>query len=137
MAQGHFPAQEPVSSDCCRSRNPSQGLLRRKAVVHDCLLSEGISPAPSSVVGCANVVKPRALLNDRWMAIRIGECSFRVRVNRYELEVHKPPYETDKLLARVLEMPPTCMSCEEQDIARLRLAPHRIASEERKGRWMC
>ncbi len=46
--------------------------------------------------------------------------------------VHEPRYATVKLLANVLEVPPPYMYCEDQDIAELLLALHKIPSKVSK-----
>lgn len=66
------------------------------------------------------------------VAIGLDESSARARISRYELGVHEPPFATVKLLARVLEVPPPYMYCEEQDIADLLLALHKIPNKARK-----
>lgn len=64
--------------------------------------------------------------------IGLDESSARARISRYELGVHEPPFATVKLLAKVLEVPPPYMYCEEQDMAELLLALHKIPSKTRK-----
>ena len=66
------------------------------------------------------------------VAIGLDESSARARISRYELGVHEPPYATVKLLANVLDVPPPYMYCEEQDIADLLLALHKVPSKVRK-----
>jgi transcriptional regulator with XRE-family HTH domain len=66
------------------------------------------------------------------VAIGLDESSARARISRYELGVHEPPFATVKLLAKVLEAPPPYMYCEEQDIADLLLALHKIPSKARR-----
>jgi transcriptional regulator with XRE-family HTH domain len=66
------------------------------------------------------------------VAIGLDESSARARISRYELGVHEPPFATVKLLANVLEVPPPYMYCEEEDIAELLLALHKIPSKLRK-----
>jgi len=66
------------------------------------------------------------------VAIGLDESSARARISRYELGVHEPPFATVKLLARALDVPPPYMYCEEQDIAELLLALHKIPSKLRK-----
>jgi transcriptional regulator with XRE-family HTH domain len=65
-------------------------------------------------------------------AIGLDESSARARISRYELGVHESPFATVKLLADVLDVPPPYMYCEEQDIAELLLALHKIPSKARK-----
>lgn len=66
------------------------------------------------------------------VAIGLDESSARARISRYELGIHEPPHATVKLLARVLDVPPQYMYCEEQDIADLLLALHQTSSKVRK-----
>lgn len=66
------------------------------------------------------------------VAIGLDESSARARISRYELGVHEPPFDTVKLLANVLEVPPPYMYCEDQDIADLLLALHKIPGKARK-----
>ena len=66
------------------------------------------------------------------VAIGLDESSARARISRYELGVHEPPFATVKLLASVLDVPPPYMYCEEQEIADLLLALHKIPSKSRR-----
>jgi transcriptional regulator with XRE-family HTH domain len=66
------------------------------------------------------------------VAIGLDKSSARATISRYELGVHEPPFAAVKLLANVLEVPPPYMYCEEQDIAELLLALHKIPSKLRK-----
>ena len=91
--------------------------------------------APSSIVGRRLRERREALgLAQEKVGVAIGldESSARARISRYELGVHEPPFATVKLLARVLEVPPPYMYCEDQDIAELLLALHKIPRNERK-----
>lgn len=90
---------------------------------------------PSSIVGRRMRERREALgLAQEKVGVAIGldESSARARISRYELGVHEPPFATVKLLANVLEVPPPYMYCEEQDIAELLLALHKIPSKSRK-----
>jgi transcriptional regulator with XRE-family HTH domain len=66
------------------------------------------------------------------VAIGLDESSARARISRYELGVHEPPFATVKLLATFLDVPPPYMYCEEQYIAELLLALHKIPSKARQ-----
>lgn len=66
------------------------------------------------------------------VAIGIDESSSRARISRYELGVHEPPIPTAKLIAGVLGVPLSYLYCEDDDVARLLLALHRIDAVERK-----
>ncbi len=90
---------------------------------------------PSTIVGRRLRERREALgLAQEKVGVAIGldESSARARISRYELGVHEPPFATVKLLADVLEVPPPYMYCEEQDIADLLLALHKIPSKARK-----
>jgi hypothetical protein len=63
--------------------------------------------------------------------ICIGRHS-NISLREYELGVHEPSFPTVKLLANVLEVPPSFMYCEEEDMAALLLALHKIPSKTRK-----
>ncbi len=63
------------------------------------------------------------------VAIGLDESSARARISRYELGVHEPPFATAKLLANVLEVPLPYLYCEEEEIAELLLALHKIPSK--------
>jgi len=65
------------------------------------------------------------------VAIGIDESSSRARISRYELGVHEPPLPTAKLIAEVLNAPLSYLYCEDDDIASLLLALHRLDSERR------
>ena len=79
-----------------------------------------------------DVRRPRSGWKSIGVAIDPDEASARARISRYELGAHKPPFATVKLLANALEVPPPYMYCEEQDIADLLLALHKIPSKARK-----
>jgi transcriptional regulator with XRE-family HTH domain len=66
------------------------------------------------------------------VAIGLDESTARARISRYELGVHEPPFATVKLLAGVLDVPPPYMYCEEQEIAELLLALHKIPNKVRR-----
>jgi len=90
---------------------------------------------PNSIVGRRMRERREALgLAQEKVGVAIGldESSARARISRYELGVHEPPFATAKLLASVLDVPPPYMYCEEEDIADLLLALHKIPSKTRK-----
>ena len=60
------------------------------------------------------------------VAIGIDESSSRARISRYELGVHEPPLPTAKLIAEALGVPLVYLYCEEDSIATLLLALHRL-----------
>ena len=65
------------------------------------------------------------------VAIGIDESSSRARISRYELGVHEPPLPTARLIASALEAPLTYLYCEDDSIAALLLALHRLESRDR------
>lgn len=65
------------------------------------------------------------------VAIGIDESSSRARISRYELGVHEPPLPTARLIADVLGLPLTYLYCEDDKVAELLLALHRLCAEER------
>ncbi len=90
---------------------------------------------PSSVVGS----RIRALREERgWsqeqvgVAIGIDESSSRARISRYELGVHEPPVHTARRIANSLNAPLSFLYCEDDDVAILLLALHRIEPEIRR-----
>lgn len=65
------------------------------------------------------------------VAIGIDESSSRARISRYELGVHEPPLPTARRIAEALGAPLTYLYCEDDNIASLLLALHRLGSKER------
>ena len=65
------------------------------------------------------------------VAIGIDESSSRARISRYELGIHEPPLPTARLIADALEVPLTYLYCEDDKVAELLLALHRLSAEER------
>ena len=68
------------------------------------------------------------------VAIGIDESSSRARISRYELGVHEPPVPTTKLIAQALGVPLAYMYCEDDRVASLLLALHRLGKAERNQR---
>ena len=66
------------------------------------------------------------------VAIGIDESSSRARISRYELGIHEPPLPTARLIAAALEAPLTYLYCEDDSIASLLLALHRLKPTARK-----
>lgn len=68
------------------------------------------------------------------VAIGIDESSSRARISRYELGVHEPPVPTARLIAHALGVPLTYLYCEDDKVAALLLALHKIkpAARDRK-----
>lgn len=65
------------------------------------------------------------------VAVGIDESSSRARISRYELGVHEPPVPTARLIANSLNAPLTYLYCEDDGIAALLLALHRLGAEQR------
>ncbi len=65
------------------------------------------------------------------VAIGIDESSSRARISRYELGIHEPPVPTARLIASVLGAPLTYLYCEDDSIAALLLALHKLEPAER------
>jgi len=65
------------------------------------------------------------------VAIGLDESSSRARISRYELGVHEPPLPTARLIASALKAPLTYLYCEDDSIAALLLALHRLGSRDR------
>jgi transcriptional regulator with XRE-family HTH domain len=66
------------------------------------------------------------------VAIGIDESSSRARISRYELGVHEPQLPTARLIADALEAPLTYLYCEDDSMASLLLALHRLKPSARK-----
>lgn len=66
--------------------------------------------------------------------IGIDESSSRARISRYELGVHEPPIPTARLIAAALDVPLTYLYCEDDKVASLLLALHRLEPGARNRR---
>lgn len=64
------------------------------------------------------------------VAIGIDESSARARISRYELGVHEPPLPTLRLIATALNVPLCYLFCEDNQLAALILALHRLGPEK-------
>jgi transcriptional regulator with XRE-family HTH domain len=60
------------------------------------------------------------------VAIGIDESSSRARISRYELGVHEPPVPTARFIADALGVPLAYMYCEDDKVAALLLALHKL-----------
>ena len=67
------------------------------------------------------------------VAVGIDESSSRARISRYELGVHEPPLPTAKLIAEALGVPLMYLYCEDDTLAALLLALHRLDSVKRES----
>ncbi len=66
------------------------------------------------------------------VAIGIDESSSRARISRYELGVHEPALPIAKKLAEVIQVPLAYLFCEDDDVATLLLALHKLSHKERE-----
>ena len=60
------------------------------------------------------------------VAIGIDESSSRARISRYELGVHEPPVPTARAIADALGVPLAYLYCEDDKVAALLLALHKL-----------
>ncbi len=60
------------------------------------------------------------------VAIGIDESSSRARISRYELGMHEPPVPTARAIAAVLGVPLAYLYCEDDNVAALLLALHKL-----------
>lgn len=67
------------------------------------------------------------------VAIGIEESSSRARISRYELGVHEPPVATARRIAEALGVPLAYLYCEDDAIAALLLALHRLPTKARQA----
>lgn len=65
------------------------------------------------------------------VAIGIDESSSRARISRYELGVHEPPVATARLIAQAMGAPLAYLYCEDDKVAALLLALHKLGTVER------
>lgn len=65
------------------------------------------------------------------VAIGIDESSSRARISRYELGIHEPPIATARLLAEVFGVPLSYFYCDDDNLAALLLALHRLGALQR------
>ena len=65
------------------------------------------------------------------VAIGIDESSSRARISRYELGVHEPPVPTARLIAGAMGVPLAYLYCEDDNVAELLLALHKLGNGER------
>lgn len=65
------------------------------------------------------------------VAIGIDESSSRARISRYELGVHEPPVATARLIAHAMGAPLAYLYCEDDKVAALLLALHKLGAGER------
>lgn len=68
------------------------------------------------------------------VAIGIDESSSRARISRYELGVHEPPLPTANLIAEALGVPLMYLYCEDDKLAALLLALHKLEPEQRAAK---
>ena len=68
------------------------------------------------------------------VAIGIDESSSRARISRYDLGVQEPPLPTARLIAHAMGVPLSYLYCEDDKMAALLLALHRLSGGERNRR---
>ena len=68
------------------------------------------------------------------VAVGLNESSSRARISRYELGVHEPPLPTARLIAHAMGAPLSYLYCEDDKVAALSLALHKMkpAARDRK-----
>lgn len=93
-----------------------------------------VSSQPDSVLGRRMRERREELgLSQEKVGVAIGldESSSRARISRYELGVHEPAMPTARLIAEALGVPLIYLYCEDDGIASLLLALHRLGERER------
>lgn len=65
------------------------------------------------------------------VAIGIDGSSSRARISRYELGVREPAVPTARLIASALGVPLTYLSCEDDGVAALLMALHKLDASDR------
>lgn len=65
------------------------------------------------------------------VAIGIDESSSRARISRYELGIHEPAVPTARLIAHAMGAPLAYLYCEDDKVAALLLALHKLGTGER------
>lgn len=68
------------------------------------------------------------------VAIGLDESSARARISRYELGVHEAPVPTAKQIASALKVPLAYLYCEDDSMANLLVALHKLNVKERASR---
>lgn len=68
------------------------------------------------------------------VAIGLDESSARARISRYELGVHEAPVPTAKQIASALKVPLAYLYCEDDSMANLLVALHKLNIKERASR---
>ena len=94
-------------------------------------MSRAGSPIPSVVGRRINALREEFGWSQEKIGVAIGidESSSRARISRYELGVHEPPVPTARLIAGALGVPLTYLYCEDDRIASLLLALHRLSAK--------
>jgi len=89
---------------------------------------------PTSIVGRRMRERREALgLAQEKVGVAIGldESSARARISRYELGVHEAPVPTAKQIASALRVPLAYLYCEDDSMAKLLVALHKLTVKER------
>lgn len=73
-------------------------------------------------------------LSQRQLGIDAGVDEFvsSARMNRYELGVHRPDYGIAVQLARVLDVPVAYLYCDDDEMAEMLIAFHRVPAKTRR-----
>ena len=96
-------------------------------------MSRGTSRSPSVVGRRMKALREEFDWSQEKVGVAIGidESASRARISRYELGVHEPPIPTARLIATALKAPLTYLYCEDDAVAELLLALHRLGSGDR------
>lgn len=99
-------------------------------------MSRAGSHSPSVVGRRMKALREELRLSQEKVGVAIGidESSSRARISRYELGVHEPALPTARLIATALEAPLTYLYCEDDRVASLLLALHRLEPSARNRR---
>ncbi|UCV07202.1 helix-turn-helix domain-containing protein [Dechloromonas denitrificans] len=100
-------------------------------------MSRSKQPQPANITGRRiRALREELVWSQETLGVAIGidESSARARISRYELGVHEPPLPTVRLIADALNVPLSYLYCEDDRIALLLLAIHRLNPEQRAQR---
>ena len=96
-------------------------------------MPRGTSHSPSVVGRRIKALREENGWSQERIGVEIGidESSSRARISRYELGVHEPPVPTARLIAGARGVPLTYLYCEDDKVASLLLALHRLGAKAR------
>lgn len=100
-------------------------------------MSRAKQPSPQNITGRRiRVLREELGWSQEKLGVGIGidESSARARISRYELGVHEPPLPTVRLIADALGVPMMYLYCEDEQVAQLLLAIHRLDPTKRPQR---